>query len=64
MPDGLAVKNLARSKLPKKLGISEKIECLQRLEERYYPDKSSDKQVLSDILNGLAIRSFRISYAP
>ncbi|CAB4288127.1 unnamed protein product [Prunus armeniaca] len=43
--DGLAVKNLARSKLPKKLGISEKIECLQRLEERYYPDKSSDKQI-------------------
>ncbi|ONH97553.1 hypothetical protein PRUPE_7G196400 [Prunus persica] len=43
--DGLAVKNLARSKLPKKVGISEKIECLQRLEERYYPDKSSDKQI-------------------
>lgn len=46
--DGLAAKNLARSKLPAKLGFNEKIECLQRLEERYYKDKSSDKQVRSD----------------
>ncbi|CAN6699133.1 unnamed protein product [Malus baccata var. baccata] len=43
--DGLAAKNLARSKLPAKLGFNEKIECLQRLEERYYKDKSSDKQM-------------------
>lgn len=43
--DGLAAKNLARPKLPAKLGFNEKIECLQRLEERYYKDKSSDKQV-------------------
>ncbi|KAM1813128.1 hypothetical protein ACFX11_026973 [Malus domestica] len=43
--DGLAAKNLSRSKLPAKLGFNEKIECLQRLEERYYKDKSSDKQM-------------------
>ncbi|XP_048431425.1 ATP-dependent DNA helicase Q-like 3 isoform X2 [Pyrus x bretschneideri] len=43
--DGLAAKNLARSKLPAKLGFNEKIECLQRLEERFYKDKSSDKQM-------------------
>ncbi|KAM2723447.1 hypothetical protein EV1_026407 [Malus domestica] len=43
--DGLAAKNLSRSKLPAKLGFNEKIECLQRLEERYYKDKSSDTQM-------------------
>ncbi|XP_060674815.1 ATP-dependent DNA helicase Q-like 3 [Ziziphus jujuba] len=40
-----AVKSLAMSKLPKKSGLNEKMEFLQRAEENYYKNKSSDKQV-------------------
>lgn len=36
------------SKLPKKSGLNEKMEFLQRAEENYYKNKSSDKQVQFD----------------
>jgi bloom syndrome protein len=43
------VKSLARSKLPSKSGLNEKIEFLQRAEERYYQNKSSNQQVESEM---------------
>ncbi|KAJ9172601.1 hypothetical protein P3X46_015818 [Hevea brasiliensis] len=39
------VKSLAKSKLSRKSGVNDKIEFLQRAEENYYRNKSSDKQV-------------------
>lgn len=41
---------MARSKLPSKSGLSEKIELLQCAEEKYYQNKFSDKQVCSKVL--------------
>lgn len=51
MVDGAeAVKSLAMSKLPTKSGLNEKMELLQSAEEKYYKNKSSDKQVQFDIV--------------
>lgn len=52
--DLAAVKSLTRSKL-----IDEKLEALQRAEEKYYQKTSSDKQVQSGMLNVSAVRSMR-----
>ncbi|KAK9275331.1 hypothetical protein L1049_022595 [Liquidambar formosana] len=44
--DGVeVVKNLAKSKLPSKTVLNEKIELLQHAEENYYQNKKSDKEV-------------------
>lgn len=48
-----AVKTLARSSLSSKTKLNEKIELLQRAEEKYYQDKSHEKQ--SNKLNKNAI---------
>lgn len=48
------VKSLARSKLPSKSGLNEKIEFLQRAEERYYQNKSSNQQVNKLDKNGIS----------
>lgn len=46
LPDGVeAVKSIAMSKMSKNSGLNEKIEFLQRAEERYYQNEISDKQV-------------------
>lgn len=50
--DLAAVKSITRSKL-----INEKLEALQRAEEKYYQKTSSDKQVQSGILNASAVRT-------
>nr|XP_023884464.1 ATP-dependent DNA helicase Q-like 3 isoform X2 [Quercus suber] len=39
------VKSLAKSKLPSKSGLNEKIELLQRAEERYYQNNFSNRKV-------------------
>ncbi|KAF3439702.1 hypothetical protein FNV43_RR17980 [Rhamnella rubrinervis] len=43
--DAEVIKSLARSKLPAKSDLNEKMELLQRAEEKYYQNKTSDKQV-------------------
>lgn len=56
--DLAAVKSLTRSKL-----IDEKLEALQRAEEKYYQKTSSDKQVQSGILNVSAVRTLKYEIA-
>lgn len=46
LPDATeVVKSLAKSKLPSKSGLNEKIEFLQRAEERYYQNNFSNRKV-------------------
>ncbi|XP_030943883.1 ATP-dependent DNA helicase Q-like 3 isoform X3 [Quercus lobata] len=46
LPDATeVVKSLAKSKLPSKSGLNEKIELLQRAEERYYQNNFSNRKV-------------------
>lgn len=45
-----AVRSLAGSKLPSHLGLDEKMEFLQRAEERYYQNNISDRQVETTML--------------
>lgn len=40
-----AVSNLARSKVQSRLGVNEKLDLLQRAEEKYYQSESTNKQV-------------------
>lgn len=40
-----AVSNLARSKVQPRLGVNEKLDLLQRAEEKYYQSESTNKQV-------------------
>lgn len=39
------VNNLARSKVQSRLGINEKLDLLQRAEEKYYRNENTNKQV-------------------
>lgn len=39
------VKNLTQSKFQSRLGVNEKLEFLQRAEEKYYQNENTDKQV-------------------
>lgn len=49
LPDGNdVVEGLTQSALPSKSRISDKMELLQRAEEKYYQNKDPDKQVICD----------------
>lgn len=51
LPDDTEVaESLVRSKLPSNSGLEEKIELLQRAEERYYQTKASDRKVEAEKL--------------
>lgn len=57
--DSKVVKSLGGSKLPSNLRLEEKIEFLQRAEERYYQNEVSDRQVDAEMLCALA---FAVSF--
>lgn len=51
MADDVEVVNsLTRSKLSSKLGLNERLKCLERAEEAYFKKNGPNKQVVLDIL--------------